>query len=156
MSLQGSLAPVAANLPGSLTSKNTFLDHPSPWIDYVTVGNRPKSDPTSNATSSSTSNVSDSGVNSQVGAFGGGRLAKEEDAKQQSGRSSEKDGSDIADGSRISSKPEPIGKSRRRRLQRKAKENYFRAIHSTHSAAEHTAEDSSNATRSGSSTKISL
>ncbi|CAK0859200.1 unnamed protein product [Prorocentrum cordatum] len=58
MSLQGSLAPVAAKLPNGLTSKNTFLDHPSPWIDYVTVGDRPKSDPTSDATSSSTAEVS--------------------------------------------------------------------------------------------------
>ncbi|CAK0813606.1 unnamed protein product [Prorocentrum cordatum] len=138
MSLQGSLAPVAAKLPNGLTSKNTFLDHPSPWIDYVTVGDRPKSDPTSDATSSSTAEVASSGGNSWVGEFGGGRLPKEEDAKQQAGRSSEKCGTDSSDGSRMSLKPQSIGRSQRRRMQRKAMEVYW-GTQGAHSAAEHTA-----------------
>ncbi|CAK0882326.1 unnamed protein product [Prorocentrum cordatum] len=149
MSLQGSLAPVAANLPRGLTCKNTFLDHPSPWIDYVTVGDRPKSDPTSNATSSAT-------LDASAAADGGGRPAQEEDAEQQSDGSSEKDGNDSPDGSRRSSKPQPIGRSQRRRMQRKAKAIHFGGAQSTHSGAEHTAEDSSDVTRSGTSTKISL
>ncbi|CAK0817793.1 unnamed protein product [Prorocentrum cordatum] len=153
MRLQGSLAPVAAKLPNGLTSKNTFLDHPSPWIDYVTVGDRPKSDPTSNSASSSTAEVASSGGNSWVGEFGGARLPKEEDAKQQAGRSSEKGGTDSSDGSRMSLKPQSA--SQRRRRQRKATEAYWRT-QDAHSAAEHTAESSSDAMRSGTSTKISL
>ncbi|CAK0862732.1 unnamed protein product [Prorocentrum cordatum] len=156
MSLQGSLAPVAAKLPSGLTIKNTFLDHQSPWIDYVTVGDRPKSDPTCNATSSSMAEVASSGGNSWVGEFGGGRLPKEEDAKQQSGRSSEKGGNDSSDGPRVSLKPQSIGRSKRRRMQRKAMQVFLRGTRGAHSAAEHTAEGSSGSMRSGTSTKVSL
>ncbi|CAK0823107.1 unnamed protein product [Prorocentrum cordatum] len=44
----------------SLKTKNTFLDCQSPWIDYVKVDERPKSDPTSDFSSCSVSEHSQS------------------------------------------------------------------------------------------------
>ncbi|CAK0878656.1 unnamed protein product, partial [Prorocentrum cordatum] len=156
MSLHRTMAPLAANGPICLTSKNTFLDCPSPWIDYVTVVERPKSDPTSDATTTSASDLSNSEGSLRAGAFGGGRLAKEEDPKQQSDRNAEKDGNDSSDDSDMCSKRQGISRSQRRRMQRKSKEEYFRKTRSAHSVNEHAAENSSAAVRSGTSTKISL
>mmetsp|Transcript_77742 Transcript_77742/g.208622 ORF Transcript_77742/g.208622 Transcript_77742/m.208622 type:complete len:173 (+) Transcript_77742:85-603(+) len=172
MSLHRTMAPLAADGPICLTAKNTFLDCPSPWIDYVTVVERPKSDPTSDATTTSESDLASReslgssnrpvvGLSAvllslRAGAFGGGRLAKEEGPEQQSDSNAEKDGNDSLDDSDMCSKPQGKSRSQRRRLQRKAKEAYFGKTMDAHSVNEHAAENSSAAVRSGTSTKISL
>ncbi|CAK0803081.1 unnamed protein product [Prorocentrum cordatum] len=160
MSLHGSMVPVTARWPLGVTSKNSFLDCPAPWTDNVTVGERPKSDPTSDRPSFSASDRSHSGdVHCPSGE---GRRATEEGAGQQSDKDG--DGSSPRSGAGISGNHQVISRSQRRRMQRIAKNNYFETVSSAstpiaHSSGsgvsrEHVATDSSNAIQIG--TKISL